>query len=311
MIGHPRYVFIGSGSFAASCLEVFSAWHNPLAVLTAPPRPAGRGLRLTQTPVAEVAASRGLRLLHSAAASMDEAFLSLIREQGADFALVIDFAQMIREPLIHLCPLGCLNIHPSLLPAYRGSAPIQRALMDGAGETGVTVFRLASRMDAGDILLQERLAIAPEDTTGSLIWKTSQLGSRALISHIESTPLPGWVFRAQDEARATYAPKIEKHERQIDWHRSAHDIFHITRGLSPEPGGYTLCRGKRLALRQVLPAEGSGEPGRLIALRDENPVISCGSGALELLEVQPEGKTAQSGAQWLRGARLKPGDGLD
>ena len=303
-----RYAFIGSGNFAASCLEIFSGWCPPLWVATAPPRPAGRGLRLMETPVAGVASSRGLQLLHSAKVSADEAILSLVQEQRLDFILVIDFAQMIKPPLINLPPLGCLNIHPSLLPAYRGSAPIQRALMDGATETGVTVFRLIDRMDAGDILIQERLPISFEDTMGSLIQKTAELGSRALISYIESTPFKEWFLSPQSEERATYAPKIDKDERQMDWSKSASDLSHIIRALSPDPGAYTLYKGKRLAIKQVNPVGGSGDPGMFIALHEGNPIISCGSGALEFLVVQPEGKTAQSGAEWLRGARLKPGE---
>ena len=305
-----RYAFIGSGHFAACCLEILSDWRAPLWVATAPPRPAGRGLRLMETPVAGIASSRGLQLLHSAKVSTDETILSLVQEQKPDFILVVDFAQMIKPPLIDLPPLGCLNIHPSLLPAYRGSAPIQRALMDGVAETGVTVFRLIDRMDAGAVLIQERLVIDHEDTTGSLIQKASALGSRALISYIESTPLDAWVFSPQDNDRAAYAPKIDKNERQMDWQKSASDLSHIIRALSPDPGAYTLYKGKRLAIKQAEPVSGSGAFGTLIALREGNPIISCGSGALELLVVQPEGKTAQSGAEWLRGARLGLGEKL-
>lgn len=302
------YAFIGSGNFAASCLEILSDWRPPLWVGTAPPRPAGRGLRLMETSVAGVASARGLHLLHSAKVSADEAILSLIQEQRPDFILVVDFAQMIKQPLINLPSFGCLNIHPSLLPAYRGSAPIQRALMDGTAETGVTVFRLIDRMDAGDILIQERLSISCEDTTGSLIQKTSELGSRALIAYIESTPFKEWILSPQSEERATYAPKIDKNERQMDWNKSASDLSHIIRALSPNPGAYILYKGKRLAIKQVEPVGGSGDPGALIALHEGNPVISCGSDALEFLVVQPEGRAAQSGAEWLRGARLKQGE---
>lgn len=312
---HVKYAFYGSGGFAARCLELLSLWQPPLWIVTAPAKEAGRGRRLSATSVAAFAADRleAVPLLESAAVFRDAAVLSRKEADPVDFSFVIDFGQMIREPILEWeSAVGCLNIHPSLLPQYRGAAPVQRALMDGAAETGVTIFKLASGMDAGPILLQRRLAIEPEDDAGSLLERCARTGVSAFVDYASATPLAAWSFREQDESCVTYAAKISGDEERIDWGGPAGEIVGKIRALSPKPGAWTTVRGKRLRVMSASIWDGASptlSPGEL-SDSARLPLVATGAGTVLLGLVQAEGKKIQDAAQWWNGFRAAKGEFL-
>lgn len=317
--GGPAYAFFGSGVFAARCLALLSLWRAPLWIVTAPPKPAGRGGALRETPVMSLANSteslRNVPVLTSAAASRDDAVLAMKRDCPPDFTFVVDFGQIIREPILAWDEaIGCINIHPSLLPLYRGAAPVQRALMDGAAETGVTIFKLAPGMDSGPILMREKLEIKPDDDTGTLLERASEVGTRAFIDFASSAPLDTWRFTPQDEALATHAPKISKEEERVDWNRPAAEISNLIRALRPTPGAWTTIRGKRLRLIEAFPVEPPQEdepaPGMLLGMTDGRPVVATGQGLLALARVQMEGKKTTGAAEWWNGLRPSEGEKL-
>lgn len=315
----PAYAFFGSGVFAARCLALLSLHRAPQWIVTAPPKPAGRGGALRETPVMSLAGSadslRNVPVLTSDDASRDAAVLAMKRDCPPDFTFVIDFGQIIREPILAWNEaIGCLNIHPSLLPLYRGAAPVQRALMDGAAETGVTIFKLAAGMDSGPILLREMIEIKPEDDTGTLLERASEAGARAFINFASSAPLDTWRFTPQDDALATHAPKITKEEERIDWSKPAGEIANQIRALRPAPGAWTTIRGKRLRLIEAFPIEprqdDESTPGLLLGVADGHPIIATGQGLLALTRVQMEGKKTTGAAEWLNGLRPAEGEML-
>ena len=216
--------FLGSGHFAARCLELISGRLRPEWVLTNAPRGAGRGLALRSTPVWELAQKLGLPAYTTERLSADSERVEWIKANAPDVLLVIDFGHIIKEPLLTAAKYGCLNIHPSKLPEYRGSAPLQRVLMDGRASTAVSIFRLDSGMDSGPILAQPELEIAPEDDFASLAEKAAKLGAETLLHYLCDVPPDEWRFTAQSEEGATYAPKIDKAEGKIDWTRPAAEI---------------------------------------------------------------------------------------
>jgi methionyl-tRNA formyltransferase len=239
--------------------------------------------------------------------SRDEAVIGLKRERPVDVVFVTDIGQMIREPLLSWGEkVGCLNIHPSALPLYRGAAPIQRALMDGAQSIGVAIFKLSSAMDAGPVLLRETVGVSSGDDYGSLLEKAAVAGAGAFVDFAETRPVESWVFEPQDEARATYAPKIDPSEERIDWTKPALEIANLARALSPKPGAWTTFMGHRLSILSALPAPGGLTGGRAPgepSFRKDGVRVACGDGALELLTVKPEGGKPQSAGAWKNGIR--------
>ena len=314
-----RYAFFGAGVFAALCLELLSKWKVPSWIVTSQPKASGRGKKILLTPVGETARNvSGLRdvpLLEAASASSDEAVLRMKNELPVNFSFVVDFGQLIREPLLAWEErVGCLNIHPSKLPMYRGAAPIQRALMDGEAGIGVSVFKLAARMDAGPILLSETIRVDPDDDFGSLRSKAALAGVRAFIDFESANPLDSWAFEAQDDALATYAPRISAEEERIDWKRPAREIANRVRALSPRPGAWTTLRGRRLLILKARESERSDgheaySPGEL---RFDRACSSAraGEGFVEIVTVQTEGGRPQPASAWRNGLRPGPGESL-
>jgi methionyl-tRNA formyltransferase len=217
---------------------------------------------------------------------------------------------MIREPVLAQGErVGCLNIHPSLLPSYRGAAPVQRALMDCRAMTGVTVFKLASGMDSGPVLLQEKIAINDDDDSGTLLERAAVAGTSAFIDHASAHPIEQWIFKAQDATLATPASKILPEEERIDWGRPSLSVCGLIRALAPKPGAWTTVRGKRLKILRAfaLPDDsGNGrpcKPGMLEGTRDGGVAVRTGKGAVVLQDVQPEGKKISRALDWWNGLR--------
>lgn len=300
--------FLGSGYFAARCLCLISQTVKPRWVVTNTPKQAGRGLPERVTPVQTAAAGLEIPFLTTMRISADNELLSWIKENLPDLILVVDFGHMIKEPLLSMTRLGCLNIHPSLLPAYRGSAPVQRAILDGLDRTGVTLFKLDKGMDSGPILAQREMEIAEEDTSGSILERSAEVGSALFLNYICQVKTEDWLFKPQAQDGVSLAAKINKTEAEIDWNTPARNIYNLIRALNPVPAAYTVVKGKRLRILCARCAKGRGMPGTFVGVEEGLPLIACGEGLLRLEYVQLEGKNAQSAADWLRGARLKQGD---
>ena len=301
-----RLWFMGSGRFAARCFLELSAFLHFEVVVVPPPKPAGRGLKESLSPLEEVAKSGYGPLIRARDVNREPILLDMAQKEPPDVIVVVDFGQKIKEPILSAPTFGCINIHPSLLPAYRGAAPIQRAIIDGKKETGVTIFRLVNAMDAGPILAQRRYPISPDGPRASSARPWPE-GSRLLLE-VWRVCL-GSIRGTSGRTEATYAPKIAKEEASYDGMnpQSVHDLVRLKPGL----GAFTFARGKILKIWRTSLADGiCGKPGEIIKVEKGRPVVACGEGGVVLLEVQQEGKAPRDAASWWRGARLKEGDVL-
>lgn len=262
------------------------------------------------TPVEETALKLNLKLVRSPSVNCDESLIALLRSKTPDLIFVIDFGQKIGEPWLSTPKYGCLNIHPSLLPLYRGAAPVQRAIMDGAGKTGVTLFRLVQKMDAGPVWFQAESPIGPEENTAELSERMADLGSSLFIEHAASILDGSAVLTEQDDARATQAPKIQKSETRLLPDFPAQKLHALVCGLSPVPGAYFMFRGKRVKVLKTRFSSSNTAKGSLKA--EKNSVyLGAQNGSLELVTVQPEGKKTMSAAEWCRGLNLHEGECID
>lgn len=302
--------FMGSGAFGARCLEELCAVNPPELVVTNPPRRAGRGLHERITPVEALAVEKGIKVHRSSSVNQDTELQERLAEALPEAIFVIDFGQKVLDPFLNSPPFGCINIHPSLLPRYRGAAPLQRALMNGEEETGVSAFRLVEKMDAGPIIAATALPISLEDNYGTLLEKSAQKGGFLLTEVLKLIRQGSMPSQDQVSSLATFAPKIAKDETRINWSRSARQVHDLIRALNPAPGAFTLVGGRRLKIWKSCPLTENGKPGVLMGDQDGFPVIGCGEGSLLLLSVQPEGKKVQEGSSWMRGIKIGKGEGL-
>lgn len=305
-----RVWFFGTGHFAARCLAEIAPSCAPDLVVTASPSVAGRGLKTKITPVEETVCSLGLPLHRSDAVNRDADLLALFEQRKPDVILVIDFGQKIGEPWLSGPRCGCINIHPSLLPQYRGAAPVQRAVIDGQIETGVTLFRLVAKMDAGPVWLQSRVAIGADETAGELFDRLAHEGSSLFVENHTDLISGTAAFALQNDAAATLAPKIDKMEAHIDPTLSAQRVHDLVRGLQPAPGAYFMLRGKRVKVLQTRLCSENAASAQLFTL-EGIPHLACAGGSVALLTVQPEGKKPMDGAAWLKGIRLEKGERVE
>ena len=304
--------FIGTGNFAALCLMQFVAKHIPIhRVVTGFPTRSGRGGKEFPSAVELAASHFSLNVERTGKLSENQQLLQELAEDNPAIIFVIDFGQIIREPFLSRM---CLNIHPSLLPEYRGAAPIQRALLDGRAFTGVTVFRLSEAMDAGDIFGQERTEILPHENAADLYKRLAIMGSGIAAEAVKIVEEAGWNPEAlalikQNSYLASYAPKINKAEMSITFNMPAKKFINAARAFDMSGGAFTMIRGKRVKIwKAVLREDIKTEIPGLILEYSGNPIISCADFGVELVEVQSEGKNRVSGSEWIRGLRLKPGD---
>ncbi|MHB8656904.1 MAG: methionyl-tRNA formyltransferase [Solirubrobacteraceae bacterium] len=291
-----RTVFLGTSEFAVSVLRrLADSPHRPVLVITRPDRPRGRGRRLSPPPVARAALGLGLELFQPESVN-EEPARTRISVTRPERICVCAFGALIREPLLSEHEL--LNVHPSLLPRWRGAAPIERALIAGEARTGVSIMRLSGELDRGPVCLQEVTAIDPADTYGTLAPRLAELGAELLIRAIEG-PVS---WQEQDDAGASYAEKILAEDRLLDPLRPAAELERVVRALSPHIGArLTLGGGAALGVLRVRTLRGVEGPVGELLLEEPSPVLVCASGALELLEVQPAGGRPMSGADYLRG----------
>ena len=291
-----RTVFLGTSDFAVGVLERLAATeHRPVLVVTRPDRPRGRGRRVAPPPVAEAAGRLGLELFQPRSVN-DEDARARIAEAEPEVVCICAFGALLKEPLLSQHEM--LNVHPSLLPRWRGAAPIERAIEAGDEETGVSIMRPTAEFDAGPICVQRVEPIRPDDDYGSLAERLAHLGGELLVEALETRR----ACREQPDEGATYAEKIDREERRLDPQRTADELERRVRALTPHVGAYVeLPSGERLGVRRAaLAPVAELEPGELAA-RDGRLLYGARSGALELLEVQPEGKRPMSAADWLRG----------
>jgi len=303
-----RVVFMGTPDFAVPTLsEIIGQGHEVVAVYTRAPKPAGRGMAEQKTPVHRLADGFGIpvftpRTLRDAAAQAD--FASL----GADVAVVVAYGLILPKPVLDAPPLGCLNLHGSLLPRWRGAAPIQRAIMAGDAETGVMVMKMDEGLDTGPVAMVEKIAIGPDMTAQDLHDRMAMLGADLMVRALAALDRGSLGFAPQGEEGVTYAAKIDKAEARIDWTRPASEIHDKVRGLSPFPGAWfeaDLGKGpERVKVLRTALAAGAGRPGTLLA---EDLTVACGTGALRLVEVQRAGARAMTAADFLNGAKVGPG----
>ncbi|PLP57262.1 methionyl-tRNA formyltransferase [Mesorhizobium loti] len=304
-----RVVFMGTPDFSVATLRVLAeAGHDIVAVYTQPPRAAGRrGLELTPSPVQREAELLGMEV-HTPASLKGEAEQATFRDLNADVAVVVAYGLLLPKPILDAPRLGCLNGHASLLPRWRGAAPIQRAIMAGDAETGIMVMRMEQGLDTGPVGLVEKLAIDPDMTAGDLHDRLMGTGAGLMVEALARLEAGTLSFVEQAAEGVTYAAKIDKTETRIDWTRPADAVHNHVRGLSPFPGGWcevTIAgRVERLKLLRSTVAEGAGEPGGIL---DDRLTVACGAGAVRLVEVQRAGGKPVTAQEFLRGAKLEEG----
>ncbi len=303
--------FMGTGFFAAQCLRsLVEHGTSPDLVVTMPPRPSGRrGLVDSPTPVEIVATELSLTVHRSDNVNADRYLLNRVDNDPIDSIFVVDFGQKVKEPFLTSPKGGCINVHPSLLPLYRGAAPVQRAIMEGRERTGVTLFRLVDEMDAGPIAVQEEVSIEKNETSGELLFRLAYMGG-ALLSRGVKLIVDGEIqLQPQNSLIATYAPKIDKKEALLSWNSSSVSVHCTVRALNPSPGAYFYLQGNRIKLWSTEIVEDvNGEDGSISLDCSGFPVVKCSSGGVRLMEVQPEGKRRLSGAEWIRGCHLSEGE---
>jgi methionyl-tRNA formyltransferase len=299
-------VFMGTPEFAATVLGgLIAAGHRVRAVYTQPPRPAGRGHRLQPSSVQALAERHGLSVRCPTSLRSPEAqaeFAAL----GADAAVVAAYGLILPAPILEAVRLGCLNVHASLLPRWRGAAPIQRAILAGDRETGVTIMQMDQGLDTGPILLQEAVPIGPNTTAGELTEQLADLGTGLMLAALDGVVRGALAARPQPEEGVTYAAKLRREEAWLDWRKPSAALERQVRAFDPWPGAYFLGRGERIRVfrAEALPATPSEAPGTII---DDNLTIACGEGGLRPLILQRAGRGALDTAALLRGFALPPG----
>jgi methionyl-tRNA formyltransferase len=303
-----RLIFMGTPDFAVpTLLELVAHGHEIAAVYTRAPKPGGRGMKLQVTPVEQEARRLGIAVRTPATLRTPEA-LEEFRAHNADAAVVVAYGMILPQAILDAPKFGCFNLHASLLPRWRGAAPINRAVMSGDAETGVMVMKMDVGLDTGDVAMAERLSISDQMTASDVHDVLARLGADLMVRAMAALERGALQLTKQSQAGVTYATKIEKAEAKIDWNKPAHDVLRHIHGLSPFPGAWSEVPVDGVAVRVKIlrcePARGSGAPG---ALLDDQLTIACANGAIRIVELQRAGKAPMKTAEFLRGTPLKPG----
>jgi methionyl-tRNA formyltransferase len=297
-----RVVFAGTPPFAARALAALhGAGHEIPLVLTQPDRPAGRGMKLTASAVGAWAGDHGLAIAKPATLRNEDGLAPLIAAH-ADVMVVAAYGLILPARVLAIPRLGCINIHASLLPRWRGAAPIQRAILAGDAQTGISIMRMDEGLDTGPVLMERALTIAEGETAGALTERLANLGAESIVEALSR--LPTLVPYAQSPADATYAAKIIKSEARIDWTRSATEIERLVRAFNPAPGAETSLGGQGLKVWSAKAVPGEGGAGQVLHFRNKQLIVACGSGALELLEIQRPGGRRMGVPDFLAGTPL-------
>lgn len=294
-------VFMGTPEFAVPCLQaLLDAGYPVTGVFTQPDKPKGRGYRLTPPPVKELALTHNLPVFQPASMRTEEA-LEALKSCRPDLVIVVAYGKLLPKEVLELPGLGCINVHASLLPKYRGAGPVQWSIINGEEETGVTTMYMAEGLDTGDMLESASLKIGENETADELMERLSRLGAELLISTVKKAEAGTLCPVPQDDAQSTYVSVLDKEMGRLDFSKPAKEVHNLIRGLSSRPCAFTSYQGKRLKIYRSRLAEGSGEPGEL--LDGKRFIVACGEGAVELCEVQYEGGRRMPGPDFLRGKK--------
>ncbi|HHW07952.1 MAG TPA: methionyl-tRNA formyltransferase [Clostridia bacterium] len=306
-----RIVFMGTADFAVPCLKALhGAGYEIAGVVTQPDRPKGRGRNLSPPPVKEAAQALGLPVFQPEKVKAPES-IKRIEGMQPDCIVVVAYGQLLPDALLELAPYGCINVHASLLPEYRGGAPMHRAIMDGKEKTGVTTMFVSRKLDAGDIILQSPRLIPEEMTVGELHDLLAADGAQLLLETLALLQKGEAPRRPQEEEKATYAPLLTRADEWIDWRRPAKEVANQVRGMDPWPGAYTRWQGKNLKIwkAQVVPQlDATGAPGTVVALDRAGVLVACGDGqGILVKELQLAGKKRMTTEEFIKGNPLVPG----
>lgn len=308
-----RLLFMGTAEFAVPTLEsIIKSKYSIVGIITQPDRPFGRGLKLRPSPIKQIALQNQLLVL-TPESIKEQKDISQIQQLNPDIIVVAAYGKILPPTLLQIPKFGCINVHSSLLPKYRGAAPIQWTLIRGETETGITTMYMNEKMDEGDIIYQERILILPEDNYGTLSIKLAQLGGQLIIKTLTALETGSAPRVPQNHQEATYAPKLKNADGQIDWHQPALNIVNLIRGVTPSPGAFTLINGKRV--RILIGKVGLGNPGiqsgqvLVIGKHDETGILvqAGNETAVQIVQLQPESGKIMSAAQFARGQRLTEG----
>jgi len=307
-----RAVFLGTPAFAVPSLAVLAENARVSLVVCNPDRPAGRGRAMTAPPVKEEAVRRGIPVFQPEKARHPDA-VRRIAAEAPDWIVVVAYGHILPKSILDIPRLGCVNVHASLLPKYRGAAPINWAVARGETETGVTIMRMDEGMDTGPILHVRTIPIGDEDTAETMFSKLSVLGAEALREALGMLRAGTLVETPQDASRATYAPMLKKEHGRIDWSRPADEVRNLVRGMTPWPSAFAQHAGRTIKVlsAHIAPEpRGGAQPGEVVSLRRDGMVVACGEGALRIASVQPEGGKAMDAWAYAQGRRVSPGDRL-
>jgi methionyl-tRNA formyltransferase len=321
-----RIVFFGTPEFAVPTLDaLLASRHTVVGVVTQPDRPRGRGLKVSDPAVKARAVAAGLPILQPERMK-DQAFLDALAALGADLGVVAAYGRILTEAILAIPRLGMINVHASLLPRYRGAAPVHRAVIAGETTTGVTIMRVVKALDAGGTIVKEHRAIGPDETSEDVERALARIGARLLVAVVDQIARGNAVEWPQNDAEATYARRLTKDDGVIDWNWPAERIHNLIRGLHPWPHAFSFITGQRFILQRseppedtrkgavpLLPVDPKGygpfsSPGTILEARGDRLIVSTGEGALRIVEIQAEGKRPMSAREFLAGHRLTAGD---
>lgn len=305
-----KIVFMGTPDFAAGALKsLIEAGHEITAVVTQPDKAKGRSQELLPPPVKVVALEHGIPVLQPVRIKRPEE-VEKLKQYPADIYVVAAFGQILSQEILDIPEFGCLNIHASLLPKYRGASPIQHVIIDGEEKTGITIMQMDAGLDTGDMLYQKEIAISPKDTYASLHDKLMVLGGEAIVEALPFLEQGKLVPRKQEDALSCYAHLIDKTMGELDFTKSAEILDRLIRGLNPWPSAYTTYHGKQLKVWEAEPVESpkAGKPGEILAVEKDAVLVAAGSGALRITSLQLSGKKRMSAHDFLLGVRMTPGE---
>ncbi|MGQ9570516.1 MAG: methionyl-tRNA formyltransferase [Thermodesulfovibrionales bacterium] len=301
-----RIVFFGTPEFAFPSLNaLLKSEDEVVAVVTQPDKRAGRGRIIHKSPVKEVAIESGIKVFQPVNIK-DNNFINALSSLNPDMIIVVAYGKILPPQILNIPPLGCVNVHASLLPKYRGAAPVQWAIINGEKETGVTTMFMDEGLDTGNILLQEKIVITDDDNSETLSEKLSHIGALLLLKTIKEIK-EGSIKAIPQKGVATYAPPLKKEDGRINWSKTSKEIFNLIRGLYPWPCAYCYLNHERIKIIKAKVLDGSGSPGRIENAKKGELVIGTGEGLISIIELQPEGKKKMSVESFLLGRKLKEG----
>ena len=304
-----RVIFMGTPDFAVPSLEALLTKHEVVLVVTQPDKPKGRGKKMVPTPVKACALEHGIPVLQPEKVKEPE-FVEQLRSYEPDLIAVTAFGQILSEPILEMPKYGCINVHASLLPKYRGASPIQRVIIDGETETGVTIMQMNAGLDTGDMLYQKKIPITSEDTFETLHDKLMVLGGEAITEALPLLEAGKLTPEKQDDAKTCYAALITKEMGRLDFTKTAAELDRLIRGLTPWPSAYTFYRGKQLKIWKAIPMVMAHReaPGTILTVNKDSFEVAASEGGLKVMELQLEGKKRMTAHDFLLGVKVQPGE---